>query len=95
MDILIIGAGLGGLAAAAVLQQQGHRVRVAEQSAQLGEVGAGIQMSANAMKVLDRIGLRTDLEPVAVRPLAFEFRRFDSGAQFWLGEGGHVDRTEG
>ena len=79
MDILIIGAGLGGLAAAAVLQQQGHQVRVAEQSAQLGEVGAGIQMSANAMKVLDRIGLRTDLEPVAVRPLAFEFRRFDSG----------------
>ncbi len=79
MDILIIGAGLGGLAAAAVLQRQGHRVRVLEQAAQLGEVGAGIQMSANAMKVLDRIGLRADLEPVAVRPLAFEFRRFDSG----------------
>jgi salicylate hydroxylase len=79
MDILIIGAGLGGLAAAAVLQQQGHHVRVVEQAAQLGEVGAGIQMSANAMKVLDRIGLRAELEPVAVRPLAFEFRRFDSG----------------
>ena len=79
MDILIIGAGLGGLAAAAVLQQQGHRVRVVEQAAQLGEVGAGIQMSANAMKVLDRIGLRAELEPFAVRPLAFEFRRFDSG----------------
>ena len=79
MDILIIGAGLGGLAAAAVLQQQGHRVRVVEQAAQLGEVGAGIQMSANAMKVLDRIGLRAALEPVAVRPLAFEFRRYDSG----------------
>jgi glycine/D-amino acid oxidase-like deaminating enzyme len=79
MDILIIGAGLGGLAAAAVLQRRGIRVRVFEQAAQLGEVGAGIQMSANAMKVLDRIGLRAELEPVAVRPLAFEFRRFDSG----------------
>jgi salicylate hydroxylase len=79
MDILIIGAGLGGLAAAALLQQQGHRVRVLEQAAQLGEVGAGIQMSANATKVLDRIGLRPALEPFAVRPLAFEFRRFDSG----------------
>jgi salicylate hydroxylase len=79
MDIAIIGAGLGGLAAAAALLQQGHRVRVYEQSPQLAEVGAGIQMSANAMKVLDRLGLRAELEPVAVRPKAFEFRRFDSG----------------
>ncbi len=55
MDIAIIGAGLGGLAAAAALLQQGHRVRVYEQSATLGEVGAGIQMSANAMKVLDHL----------------------------------------
>jgi salicylate hydroxylase len=79
MDIAIVGAGLGGLAAAALLQQRGHRVRVYEQSSHLGEVGAGIQMSANAMKVLDQIGLRPVLEPVAVRPLAFEFRRYDSG----------------
>ena len=38
MDIVIIGAGLGGLAAAAALLQRGHRVRVFEQAAQLGEV---------------------------------------------------------
>jgi salicylate hydroxylase len=79
MDIAIVGAGLGGLAAAAVLLQHGHRVRVYEQAPVLGEVGAGIQMSANSMKVLDRIGLRAALEPLAVRPKAFEFRRFDSG----------------
>lgn len=79
MHIAIIGAGLGGLAAAAALLQRGHAVRVYEQSATPGEVGAGIQMSANAMKVLDALGLRAALEPVAVRPLAFEFRRFDSG----------------
>ena len=79
MDIVIVGAGLGGLAAAAVLQRRGHSVRVLEQSAQAGEVGAGIQMSANAMKVLDAIGLRDTLAATAVRPKAFEFRRFDSG----------------
>jgi salicylate hydroxylase len=79
MHIAIIGAGLGGLGAAAALLQRGHAVRVYEQSATLGEVGAGIQMSANAVKVLDALGLRAALEPVAVRPLAFEFRRFDSG----------------
>ncbi len=79
MDIAVVGAGLGGLTAAAVLLRQGHRVRVYEQSAQLAEVGAGIQLSANAMKVLDRLGLRDRLAGVAVRPEAFEFRRFDSG----------------
>ena len=79
MDIAIVGAGLGGLTAAAVLLQHGHRVRVYEQASQLGEVGAGIQMSANAMKVLDALGLRAPIESVGVRPKAFEFRRFDSG----------------
>ncbi len=79
MDIVIIGAGIGGLAAAAALLQRGHRVRVYEQAAQLGEVGAGVQMSANAVKALDHLGLRQAYEPLAVRPKAFEFRRFDTG----------------
>ena len=79
MDIAIVGAGLGGLTAAAALLQRGHRVRVYEQAGALGEVGAGIQMSANAVKVLDSLGLRAALEASAVRPKAFEFRRFDSG----------------
>lgn len=71
MDIVIVGAGIGGLAAAACLLQRGHRVRVFEQAAQLGEVGAGIQMSANAVKVLDHLGLRDQLAPTAVLPKAF------------------------
>lgn len=79
MEIALIGAGIGGLAAAACLLRDGHRVRVYEQAPQLGEVGAGIQMSANAVKVLDHLGLRARFEPTAVRPKAFEFRRFDSG----------------
>jgi len=79
VDIVIVGAGVGGLAAAASLLQHGHRVRVYEQAPQLGEVGAGIQMSANAVKVLDQLGLRARFEPSAVRPKAFEFRRYDTG----------------
>ena len=79
MHITIIGAGIGGLAAAATLLRRGHRVRVYEQAPRLGEVGAGVQMSANAVKVLDALGLRARLEPTAVRPKAFEFRRYDSG----------------
>lgn len=79
MDILIVGAGLGGLTAAAVLQQRGHRVRVFEQAPQLGEVGAGIQLSANAMKVLDVVGIRPALLRAGVRPQSWDFRRFDTG----------------
>ena len=77
--ILIAGAGLGGLALAACLLARGLRVMVFEQASLLGEVGAGVQTSANAVKVLDALGLRAELESTAVRPQAFEYRRFDSG----------------
>jgi salicylate hydroxylase len=68
MKVLIAGAGLGGLTAAACLMQRGHRVRVYEQAPELGEIGAGIQLSANSVKVLDTLGLRERLDAVAVRP---------------------------
>jgi salicylate hydroxylase len=79
MDILIVGAGIGGLTAAIRLVQRGHRVRVVEQAKVLGEVGAGIQMSANAVKVLKAAGVEPALESSGVKPKAFEFRRFNSG----------------
>jgi salicylate hydroxylase len=81
MDIAIVGAGIGGLAAAGCLLKSGHRVRVYEQAPELGEVGAGVQMSANAVKVLYHLGLEAELEAVGVKPMAFEFRRFDTGEQ--------------
>ena len=77
--ILIAGAGLGGLAAAACLLKRGFSVRIFEQAPQLGEVGAGIQQSANSVKVLYDLGLRAALEQVAVKPGHYEFRRFDTG----------------
>ena len=77
--VLIAGAGLGGLAAAACLMQRGFEVRVFEQAPQLSEVGAGIQQSANAVKVLYALGLREALDRVGVKPRDYEFRRFDTG----------------
>ncbi|WP_151448689.1 FAD-dependent monooxygenase [Lacisediminimonas profundi] len=76
--IIIAGAGIGGLTAAACLLSRGFRVQVLEQAATLGEVGAGIQNSANAVKVLDSLGLVPEIAKVAVKPKAFEFRRFDT-----------------
>ncbi|MGE3244994.1 MAG: FAD-dependent monooxygenase [Beijerinckiaceae bacterium] len=77
--ISIAGAGLGGLAAAACLLQDGHDVDVYEQAAQLGEVGAGIQVSANAMHVIRHIGLADALAEQAVRPEAYTFCMADTG----------------
>ena len=76
LQVLIAGAGIGGLAAACLLKR-GFRVRVFEQAQQLGEIGAGIQLSANAVKVLFDLGLQDRLEQVTVKPKAFEFRRFE------------------
>ncbi|GIX49233.1 MAG: monooxygenase [Candidatus Tectimicrobiota bacterium] len=79
LQVLIIGAGLGGLTAAACLRRAGFAVRVYEQAPVLGEVGAGIQISPNAVKVLRQIGVAAALDAVAVRPLALEGRDWQSG----------------
>lgn len=77
--IIIIGAGLGGLSAAACLLLDGHDVDVFEQSRELGEVGAGVQISANAMHVLRHIGVFEELTQQAVRPEAYTFCMADTG----------------
>ena len=55
--VLIAGGGIGGLAAALALARQGHPVKVLEQSAQIGEIGAGIQLGPNAFSAFDALGI--------------------------------------
>jgi salicylate hydroxylase/6-hydroxynicotinate 3-monooxygenase len=79
LDIAIVGGGIGGLAAAVLLSQNGHRVRVYEQATRFARVGAGIQLTPNAMKVLRRIGVETALRKIAFQsPLGIS-REWDSG----------------
>ncbi|WP_427307903.1 3-hydroxybenzoate 6-monooxygenase [Cupriavidus sp. H39] len=54
---LIIGGGIGGLAAALALAKQGIRIELLEQADQIGEIGAGIQLAANAFAALDALGV--------------------------------------
>ena len=79
LDIAIVGGGIGGLAAAVLLTQDGHRVRVFEQASRFARVGAGIQMTPNAMKVLRRIGAEPTLRKVAFQSPAGISREWDSG----------------
>jgi salicylate hydroxylase len=79
--ILIAGAGLGGLTAASSLMKAGHEVEIYEQAPALGEIGAGIQISANAMHVLRDLGLEADIRRVGVHPGAYVFRLHDTGEE--------------
>jgi len=77
--ILIAGAGIGGLTAASCLMKAGYAVEVYEQAPELSEIGAGIQLSANAMHVLNDLGLGKAIAELSVRPGAYVFRLHDSG----------------
>ncbi|MDM0032037.1 FAD-dependent monooxygenase [Variovorax sp. J22P271] len=80
--ILIAGGGIGGLTAALALLRQGREVLVFEQAAQLGEVGAGLQLSANATRALHLLGLSRELAAIAVEPSGKEIRLWNTG-QTW------------
>lgn len=54
--ILVVGGGIGGMAAALGLSQLGYRVELLEQSAEIGEIGAGIQLGPNAFAAMDALG---------------------------------------
>jgi len=62
LEVAIVGAGMGGLAAAAALRSMGAEVRVYEQAGRFARIGAGIQMLPNSMKVLRGIGVATYIE---------------------------------
>lgn len=82
--ILIAGAGLGGLTAALALIRRGFRVLVLEQAPALGEVGAGVQIGANGMCVLDHLGLWPALEPLAWQPEGKRIYHFRTGESWPL-----------
>ena len=56
-SIIIVGGGIGGLAAAQALTQQGLEVLLLEQAGEIGEIGAGIQLGPNAYSALDALGV--------------------------------------
>jgi 2-polyprenyl-6-methoxyphenol hydroxylase-like FAD-dependent oxidoreductase len=88
-SIAVVGAGIGGLAVAALLRRAGHEVQVYEQAGRFERVGAGIQMTPNAMKVLRHLGVEERLRRVAFRSELRLSREWDSGkvtSELRLGE---------
>jgi len=74
MRILIAGAGIAGLAAALALARKGHDVRIIEQAAALEDVGAGLQLGPNAMRVLGALGVGETMAAAGQAPAAITLR---------------------
>ena len=68
LRVAIIGAGIGGLAAACALRQCGFEIALYERATRLGEVGAGLQIGPNSVKVFRALGLEDALRRNAFEP---------------------------
>ena len=79
LSVGVVGAGIGGLTAALCLLRAGLDVHVYEQASRSAEVGAGVQISPNASRVLHQLGLAESLAATGVKPLAWHQRRWDDG----------------
>src|SRR5258708_6963080 len=79
LGIAVVGAGLGGMTTAGLLQRAGFSVRVYEQAPAFSRIGAGIHLSANVMMVMRRFGIQQTLVDVGMTPDAFVSRKWDTG----------------
>ncbi len=68
LPTIVVGGGLGGLATALALGQQGRKVRLLEQSAEIAPIGYGVQIGPNVLPVLDRLGLADATREAAYLP---------------------------
>ena len=79
LEISIVGAGIGGLVAALALKKRGHKPIIYEKTESLSELGAGIQLSPNANKVLKYLGVMKELQKDVYEPEAFQFVHYRTG----------------
>ena len=94
--IAVLGAGMGGLAMAALLHRAGADFTVYEQAKAFARVGAGIQMSPNALWVLRALDLEEHIRGVAFQPRSWRNRTWDTGEiQFELPLGAEAERRHG
>jgi salicylate hydroxylase len=84
LHVLVVGAGIGGLTAALALLKHGIDVDVYEQAAELKEVGAGVQLSANGTRVLHLLGVADALRALSCEAVGKEVRLWNTGETWKL-----------
>ena len=83
LKILIAGGGIGGITALLALRQRGIAAELFEQAPAFGQVGAGIQVSCNATRILRALGLGDALARVTYYPEGRDYRAWDSGERLY------------
>jgi len=77
---VVVGGGIGGIAAAVALARAGIDVRVYEQAQQLAEVGAGVSLAPNGLRMLERLGVGEGIRRVGARYVSAQLRFSDGRA---------------
>lgn len=80
--IAIVGGGIGGLTAATALRRRGIEVEVFEQSGKIGEIGAGVALTPNAMKAYRALGFEAEVTDIGYESDYQELRNWNTGAVF-------------
>src|SRR5258708_26559770 len=83
LEVLDVGGGSGGITAMVALRQRGMDVQLFEQAAAFRQVGAGLQVSSNAARILLKLGLGEALKRVATCPEGRDYRGWDTGERLY------------
>src|SRR5690348_5497356 len=83
LKVVIVGGGIGGITAMLALRQRGIDAELFEQAPAFGQVGAGLQVSSNAARILLRLGLGEALKRVATYPEGRDYRGWDTAERLY------------
>ena len=79
LNIIVVGGGLAGLTASLALQSFGFDVTILESKKKKEEIHAGVQISPNATVVLNKLGLKSNIDKIANVPQNLQLRNWENG----------------
>ncbi|GAW26319.1 putative salicylate hydroxylase [Rosellinia necatrix] len=95
LSVIVVGAGIGGLAVGLCMQKTGHKVRILEKRREIAEVGAGIQLAPNATRILRRFDVLDEAMKYAIVLKQNSLRRWEDDEEVGSIPLAHVEEEFG